>query len=129
MLDLRMRVQRVHDRGHLDRVRPRSENRHDAERLGLIKSLLPSTWMKSAGEAQRDGAQHDADGIDQQHRLAHVQTVAEDQLVMKMSAIGFGNLFAARARRKIAAAVSRIGSASTTSGARGPPQWRFCSRR
>jgi hypothetical protein len=48
-----------------------------------------------AGEGERNGTKHEANGIEQQDRLTHVESEAEDELMVKVTAIGFRDALAA----------------------------------
>src|SRR5579863_2040125 len=56
-----------------------------------FRSLTLECVLEGVGELarkrERDDAQHEANRVDQQHGLANVESEAEDQLMMKMTAI------------------------------------------
>ena len=49
-----------------------------------------------AGKRQRDRTEHEADRVEQQHGLAYVEPKAEDQLMVEVTAIGFGDTLSRR---------------------------------
>ena len=96
IVDLRVFAQRVHDRRHLDRVGTRPEDAHDLDPLHrpALRSVAENV-RELAGKGERERTEHEADRIDQQYGLTHVQPKAEDQLVVKVSAIRLGDALAA----------------------------------
>ena len=48
-------------------------------------------WCGSAGKKIGGGPEYERDGVDQQHRLPDIETELENQQVMEVLAIAFGD--------------------------------------